>query len=61
MPLLPRPRLTDALARDGGVAVTYGGMARRPLAVPTSQLVFRDITHRGFWLTRWVRNQAWHC
>jgi mitochondrial enoyl-[acyl-carrier protein] reductase / trans-2-enoyl-CoA reductase len=35
---------------SGGTMVTYGGMSRRPVTVPTSALIFRDIKLRGFWL-----------
>ncbi len=33
--------------------VTYGGMSKRPLAIATGSLIFRDLNVRGFWLTRW--------
>jgi len=36
-----------------GVMVTYGGMSREPVLVPTSSLIFKDIQFRGFWMTRW--------
>ncbi|XP_055693065.1 enoyl-[acyl-carrier-protein] reductase, mitochondrial [Lutzomyia longipalpis] len=40
---------------DGGVVVTYGGMSREPVTVPTGHLIFKDIAFRGFWMTRWTR------
>eukprot|EP01090_Pellita_catalonica_P020370 TRINITY_DN7257_c0_g1_i1.p1 TRINITY_DN7257_c0_g1~~TRINITY_DN7257_c0_g1_i1.p1 ORF type:complete len:389 (+),score=54.42 TRINITY_DN7257_c0_g1_i1:1033-2199(+) len=62
---LPKPKLalnssggqsaTD-LARtlaDDGVMVTYGGMSRKPVQVPTSLLIFKNIQLQGFWMTRW--------
>lgn len=36
-----------------GVMVTYGGMSREPVLVPTSALIFKDHEFRGFWMTRW--------
>lgn len=36
-----------------GVAVTYGGMSKQPLSVPTGPLIFNDIKLCGFWNTRW--------
>lgn len=36
-----------------GIMVTYGGMSREPVLVPTSALIFKDIQFRGFWMTRW--------
>lgn len=40
----------------GGIMVTYGGMSRCPLTVPTSALIFKDITLKGFWMTAWTKN-----
>lgn len=36
-----------------GIMVTYGGMSREPVIVPTSSLIFKDMQFRGFWMTRW--------
>eukprot|EP00039_Didymoeca_costata_P004064 m.71150 g.71150 ORF g.71150 m.71150 type:complete len:357 (-) comp12215_c0_seq4:2536-3606(-) len=36
-----------------GTMVTYGGMSRKPLTVPTGSLIFNDIKVVGFWMTRW--------
>lgn len=47
----------QAVARalaPGGVMVTYGGMSRQPVALPTGLLIFRDLRLRGFWLSRWA-------
>ena len=33
--------------------MTYGGMSREPLPIPTSLLIFKDLQVRGFWMTRW--------
>lgn len=33
--------------------VTYGGMSKRPLIVPTSMMIFKGISCHGFWLSRW--------
>ncbi len=47
----------DAMARvlsPGGCMVTYGAMSRQPMRVGASALIFRDLTHRGFWLSRWA-------
>lgn len=38
-----------------GVMVTYGGMSREPVTVPTSALIFKDLSFRGFWMTRWTK------
>ncbi|EQC30238.1 hypothetical protein SDRG_12088 [Saprolegnia diclina VS20] len=47
--------ITKVLAK-GGVAVTYGGMAREPVMTSTTALVFNDISLRGFWMTEWAKH-----
>lgn len=42
------------LLAPGGTMVTYGGMSRKPVTVPTSALIFKDVQLRGFWLTKWL-------
>ncbi|KAJ1732727.1 mitochondrial 2-enoyl thioester reductase [Coemansia biformis] len=37
----------------GGTLVSYGGMSRQPVTLPTSLLLFNDIRARGFWMNRW--------
>uniref|UniRef100_A0A8D0HFU1 Enoyl-[acyl-carrier-protein] reductase, mitochondrial n=1 Tax=Sphenodon punctatus TaxID=8508 RepID=A0A8D0HFU1_SPHPU len=41
-----------------GTMVTYGGMAKQPVTVPVSTLIFKDVKLRGFWMTQWKRNQV---
>lgn len=31
--------------------VTYGGLSKEPVSVPTGLLIFNDVRLRGFWLT----------
>lgn len=69
---VPRPRLAlncvggksaTEIARlllDSGHIVTYGGMSRKPLTLPTGTLIFQDICAHGFWLTRWYK-QRYKC
>lgn len=40
---------------DKGVMVTYGGMSREPVIAATAALIFKDIAFRGFWMTRWTK------
>jgi trans-2-enoyl-CoA reductase len=40
---------------DGATLVTYGAMGRQPIRVPNSFLIFKNITFRGFWVSRWYR------
>ncbi|KAH8662097.1 zinc-binding dehydrogenase [Xylariales sp. PMI_506] len=39
---------------EGAPLVTYGGMSRQPVALPTGLLIFKDIRFVGFWLSRWA-------
>lgn len=41
-----------------GIMVTYGGMSREPVLVPTSALIFKDHQFRGFWMTRWKEQRG---
>ncbi|KAI1080247.1 hypothetical protein F5B20DRAFT_589668 [Whalleya microplaca] len=43
---------------QGATMVTYGGMARQPVALPTGLLIFKDIRFVGFWLSRWADGDA---
>lgn len=38
---------------ENGTLVTYGGMSRQPLVVPTSAFIFKNIRLVGYWMTRW--------
>lgn len=42
------------LLREGSTHVTYGAMGRRPVTVPNGLLIFRDISVRGLWITKWL-------
>ncbi len=47
---------TDHLAMsltEGGVLVNYGAMSGEPCQVSPASFVFRNITLRGFWLSKW--------
>lgn len=41
---------------NSGVMVTYGGMSREPVIIPTASFIFKDIQLRGFWMTRWRKD-----
>lgn len=62
---LPRPKLgfnciggksalsVMRLLQEGGHHVTYGGMSKEPVTVPTGALIFNDIHFHGYWNSRW--------
>ncbi|XP_028836494.1 enoyl-[acyl-carrier-protein] reductase, mitochondrial [Denticeps clupeoides] len=66
----PRPKLalngvggksaTELLRhlQSRGTMVTYGGMAKQPVSVPVSALIFKDVKVQGFWVTRWKKNHS---
>uniref|UniRef100_A0A8D2JBB8 Enoyl-[acyl-carrier-protein] reductase, mitochondrial n=1 Tax=Varanus komodoensis TaxID=61221 RepID=A0A8D2JBB8_VARKO len=39
-----------------GTMVTYGGMSKQPVTIPVSALIFKDVKLRGFWMTRWKKD-----
>ncbi|CAG9773947.1 unnamed protein product [Ceutorhynchus assimilis] len=41
---------------NGSTMVTYGGMSREPLSIPTAALIFKDLKFKGFWMTRWTKD-----
>ena len=38
--------------------VTIGGMSKKPILVPTGAMIFKDLTLRGFWMTRWIEKAS---
>jgi mitochondrial enoyl-[acyl-carrier protein] reductase / trans-2-enoyl-CoA reductase len=50
-------RVANALA-PGGTHVTYGAMARQPLRVPASLVIFKDLRFCGFWITQWMQRAS---
>ncbi|KAI8168364.1 Enoyl-[acyl-carrier-protein] reductase [Colletotrichum sp. SAR 10_70] len=45
-----------AIARslgESGTMVSYGGMAKQPVMLPTGLLIFKDLRFVGFWLSKW--------
>lgn len=45
------------LAHDAHL-VSYGGMAKQPLSLPVSLFIFKNLTHRGFWQSRWYKQKT---
>jgi len=38
--------------------VSYGGMAKQPLSLPVSLLIFKNLTYRGFWQSHWYKQKT---
>lgn len=46
-------RLASCLA-DGGIVVNYGLLSGKPCEVDAADIIFRDISLKGFWYSRWL-------
>lgn len=46
--------LAIASLKNDGTALLFGALAREPVPVDPGLLLFRELTVRGFWLTRWL-------
>ncbi len=49
--------LVRLMDKDSTV-VTYGGMSRKPITIPTGPFIFNNISLKGFWLTEWVNQHS---
>ncbi|RMG95775.1 MAG: alcohol dehydrogenase [Chloroflexi bacterium] len=53
---------TGALAasclQTGGTMLVYGLLSLEPTPIHTGEMIFKETTVRGFWLTRWFRRHA---
>ena len=41
-----------------GTMVTYGGMSKMPVVIPTGSLIFKDHKFVGYWMTRWTKENS---
>ncbi|KAI8641502.1 hypothetical protein BD408DRAFT_418140 [Parasitella parasitica] len=41
-----------------GHFVTYGAMSRKPLSLPASLLIFKNISFHGFWVSKWAETHS---
>lgn len=39
-----------------GTMVTYGGLSKQPVMIPTPNFIYHDQIYRGFWRTRWFKD-----
>lgn len=40
---------------DEGVMVTYGGMSKKPVVIPTGAFIFKDHKYVGYWQSSWTK------
>ncbi|PVY79027.1 NADPH:quinone reductase-like Zn-dependent oxidoreductase [Tamilnaduibacter salinus] len=50
-------RIASCLA-EGGTLVNYGMMSGEPCQVSPANIVFRDVTVKGFWLAKWFERAS---
>ncbi len=50
-------RLVDCIG-EGGTLVNYGMMSGEACVISPAAFIFRDITLRGFWLSKWIQNAS---
>jgi len=48
----PTGAMVKCLSHAGHL-VTYGGMSKQPVMLPTAALIFKDMKFSGFWVSRW--------
>ncbi|KAI8916881.1 hypothetical protein BC831DRAFT_485836 [Entophlyctis helioformis] len=41
------------LLGDHAYFITYGGMSKEPVTLPTSLYIFKDLRCQGFWMNKW--------
>ncbi|MCJ1344857.1 mitochondrial 2-enoyl thioester reductase, partial [Peltigera leucophlebia] len=46
--------LLSKCVHPGGSVITYGNMNNKPLSLSAGSLIFRDLSFRGFWLSKWA-------
>lgn len=46
--------LLSKCVHPGGSVITYGNMNSKPLSLSAGSLIFRDLSFRGFWLSKWA-------
>jgi trans-2-enoyl-CoA reductase len=57
------------LLASNAYIITYGAMAREPLILPATPLLFKGLTAKGFWVSKWHQENpeerktelAWLC
>jgi NADPH:quinone reductase-like Zn-dependent oxidoreductase len=48
-----------SLLGKGGKLVTYGGLSMKNIQVNASQLIFKNISIHGFWLSEWIKSKPY--
>ncbi|TCD68433.1 mitochondrial 2-enoyl thioester reductase [Steccherinum ochraceum] len=51
------PRMVSLLG-TGAYVVSYGAMSKEPMPISTASLIFKDVQYRGFWQSRWYKQNT---
>lgn len=53
----PTTAMAKLLGQDAHL-VSYGAMSKKPLSLPTSLHIFKNLTSHGFWQTNWSKTHS---
>ncbi|KIK60332.1 hypothetical protein GYMLUDRAFT_43632 [Collybiopsis luxurians FD-317 M1] len=53
----PTTSMAKFLGQDAHL-VSYGAMSKKPLSLPTSLHIFKNLTSHGFWQTNWTKTHS---
>ncbi|KAE9400368.1 NAD(P)-binding protein [Gymnopus androsaceus JB14] len=53
----PTTAMAKLLGQDSHL-VSYGAMSKKPLSLPTSLHIFKNLTSHGFWQTNWTKTHS---
>ncbi|KAJ3930028.1 MAG: trans-2-enoyl-CoA reductase [Lentinula lateritia] len=53
----PTTSMAKLLGQDAHL-VSYGAMSKKPLSLPTSLHIFKNLTSHGFWQTNWSKTHS---
>ena len=52
---------TSAMTRflgENAHLVSYGAMSKKPLSIPTSAFIFKNLKAHGYWQSRWYKEHS---
>ncbi|KAH9888870.1 NAD-P-binding protein [Cubamyces lactineus] len=54
----PDTTVMTRLLGDDAHLVSYGAMSKKPLSLPTSLFIFKNLCTQGFWQSRWYKQHS---
>lgn len=43
---------------QNGVIISYGSLSKKPIEINSRALIYKNITLKGFWVTKWLESQS---